>query len=263
MKFVKMHGLGNDYVFVDCRTEKVDDPVETAIRISDRHLGIGADGLVMMLPDDEADIGMRIFNADGSEAEICGNACRCIAKYAWESGWCRQDVIRLKTIGGIYTMWPKANGEQVAAASVDMGPVRSIRKLEHVKAGWNEWSGYAINLGNPHFVIIGEEPDDARLAQDGSALEHNPCFPDRANIEFVRKEAPNEIRVRVWERGSGITRACGSGACASFAAAREAGLCDNEVEVILDGGRLKIAIDPENGHMIQTGPAETVFQGEI
>lgn len=263
MKFVKMHGIGNDYVFVDCRTEKVADPVETARRVSDRHLGIGSDGLVLMLPDEEADLAMRIFNADGSEAEICGNACRCVAKYAWESGWCRKDMIRLNTMSGIHMMWPRHEGDQVTSVSVDMGPVRSIRKLEQLKAGWNEWSGYAIDLGNPHFVILGEEPDDARLAQDGSALEHNSCFPDRANIEFVRKEAPNAIRVRVWERGSGITRACGSGACAAFAAVKEAGLCVSEVEVILDGGTLKVTVDPETGHLIQNGPAEIVFYGEI
>lgn len=263
MKFIKMNGLGNDYVFVDCRTEKIDDPCLLARKVSDRHSGIGSDGLVLMLPDPEADLRMRIFNADGSEAETCGNACRCIARYAWESKWCQKPVIRLMTMAGLTLLRPEVRNGEFVSAAVDMGPVREVQGPMKVNAFESAFTGYYVNIGNPHFVIFGNPVSDALIRKYGPMIEKSRDFKTTVNVEFVAVEDEHRLRVRVWERGSGITRACGSGACAVFAAAKTRGVCGNSAKIKLDGGILNIGFNTDDGHIIQSGPAEINFRGEI
>lgn len=263
MRFIKMNGLGNDYVFVDCRYEIVEDPEALAVRVSERNRGIGSDGLVLMMPDQDADLAMRIFNADGSEAETCGNACRCIARYVYESHWIRKKTIRLKTKAGITLLRPEFKGEEFLSASVDMGPVRELTGPMKVSAYEAAFTGYFVNIGNPHFVIFGNPVSDAIMNKYGPVIEHSGELMTTVNVEFVTQTAENCLRVRVWERGSGITKACGSGACAVFAAAREKGICGDQAVIELDGGKLNLKIDSEEGHIIQEGPANINFRGEI
>lgn len=263
MKFIKMNGLGNDYVFIDCRNEEIRDPHLFAQKVSDRHKGIGSDGLVLMLPDTEADLRMRIFNADGSEAETCGNACRCIARYAWESGWCRKREINLMTEAGLTLLKPEINDGKFISASVDMGPVREVIGPMKVTVYESAFTGYYVNIGNPHYVIFGNPFSDALIRKYGPLIEKLPDLKTTVNVEFVTSEDNGRLRVRVWERGSGITRACGTGACAVFAAAKEKGICGEKAEIKLDGGILKISLDPLTGHIIQTGPAEVNFIGTM
>ena len=263
MKFIKMNGIGNDYVFVDCRMQNVDDPEKTAVRISDRHRGIGSDGLVLMMPDPEADLSMRIFNADGSEAETCGNALRCIARYAYESGWCRKEKISLRTKAGISVLIPQIEDGEFVSASVDMGAVRELAGPMKVPVYEASFTGYYVNIGNPHFVIFGNLVTDQLLSKYGPVIETSPELKTTVNVEFVTRTGENSLRVKVWERGSGITRACGSGACAVYAAAVRKGICTGSSDIELDGGHLTVHTDTETGHIIQTGPAEISFTGEI
>lgn len=263
MKFIKMNGLGNDYVFIDCRNEEVSDPCMLARKVSDRHKGIGSDGLVLMFPDQECDLGMRIFNADGSEAETCGNACRCIARYAWESGWCRKPEIRLMTAAGLTVLKPEIDHEKFCSASVDMGQVRDIQGPMKVNAYESAFTGFYVNIGNPHFVILGNPVSDALLLKYGPLIENSDQLAMTVNVEFATLISEDRLKVRVWERGSGITRACGSGACAVFAAARQKGLCGDSAEIELDGGTLNISFEEKTGHIIQSGPAEVNFYGEL
>ena len=285
--FTKMHGCGNDYIYVDVMHHPIADPVSAAIAWSDRHKGIGSDGLVLIdrshLP--EADFSMRIFNADGSEAMMCGNASRCIGKYLYEkthpwplpvmegNGY-QETKIRLLTLSGIKTLYLHIVEGIVETVTVDMGePVFEDEKLFNPQIGkslstpltYREGQGGGsalfVSMGNPHYVIFTDDVDQA--GESGRVLENHPAFPQRCNIEFARIEADGSIRTRVWERGSGITQACGTGACATAVAAALTGKAGRQSEIVMDGGTLSIEWRESDNHVYMTGPATFVFDGEI
>ncbi len=261
IRFTKMHGCGNDYIYVDATQQHIADLAETAIKWSDRHKGIGSDGLVLIdrSPVPEADFTMRIFNADGSEAMMCGNASRCIGKYLFERGLTAQTEIRLLTLSGIKTLLLHINNNKVESVTVDMGEPRldvpdqfqSYRGLD---------TGTFVSMGNPHYVIFTDDVD--QVGERGPILEHHPAFPQRCNIEFARVLPAGSIRTRVWERGSGITQACGTGACATAVAASISGRAGRTSDIVMDGGTLHIEWREADNHVLMTGPAAFVFDGE-
>ena len=262
--FTKMHGAGNDYIYVDTLLyNNIKDPAAAAREWSDRHKGIGSDGLVLIgqSPIPEADFTMRIFNADGSEAMMCGNASRCIGKYVYEKGLTTQTQIRLLTLAGIKTLSLHVINGLVETVTVDMGePVFENEKQYHPAAGSLPAAGCYVCMGNPHYVIFTDNVD--AVEAEGKKLEYHPAFPERANIEFAEMR-PDGIRVRVWERGSGITMACGTGACATAVAACKTGRSGRKTHIIMDGGTLDIEWRESDNHVYMTGPAEFVFEGEI
>ena len=269
INFTKMHGCGNDYIYVNAMQQKVADPSGFAIRWSDRHKGIGSDGLVLIdkAPAGEsADFSMRIFNADGSEAMMCGNASRCIGKYLYERGLTTKTEIRLHTLSGIKVLKLHLTADNlVESVTVDMGtPIFDDDKL--FKKGTvigtlplNSPSVF-VSMGNPHYVIFTDDID--QVGETGPVMEHHPMFPQRCNIEFATI-TPDGIRVRVWERGSGITQACGTGACATAVAAAKTGRAGRTSTIIMDGGTLSIEWSEADNHVYMTGPATFVFDGEI
>ena len=267
IRFTKMQGIGNDYIYVDTARYPIGNPAQTAIAWSRPHTGIGADGLVLIGPSDKADFSMRIFNADGSEARMCGNASRCVGKYVFEKGLTRKTDLTLETLSGIkhlHLHTRAACGQEVVEqVTVDMGVPRLLHESLTLEANGKQFTGTAVDMGNPHFVVFTDELASIDLAKDGRALEHHPAFPDRSNIEFVHIANRHEAEMHVWERGSGITQACGTGACASQVAAFHAGLTDREATVHMPGGDLTIRLDEATGHVLMTGEAETVFEGEI
>ena len=270
-----MHGCGNDYIYVNAFTESVSDPAAAAIRLSDRHFGIGGDGLVLIRPSEQADFFMDMYNADGSRSEMCGNAIRCVGKYVHDRGLTDKTVLTIETLAGIKTLWLTLENGSVRTVRVNMGhprfhahdiPVASnSHRFFHqpVEVGGETWEIHAVNTGNPHGVIVCDDPDALPLEQIGPVLEHHPYFPERANIEFIRVLDRRTIQMRVWERGSGETLACGTGACASVAIAVGLGLTDTNVDVRLKGGTLHIDWDNVQEGMFMTGPAEFVFDGEV
>jgi len=264
--FTKMQGCGNDYIYVDSMRFPIADPQACAIAWSDRHKGIGSDGLVLIgrSPVPEADFSMRIFNADGSEAMMCGNAARCIGKYVFERGLTGQRYIRLHTLSGIRQLQLEISPEnhEVVSVTVDMGtPLReNAQQFVPGKAPLPE--GTFVSMGNPHYVIFVEDISAIDMATEGTRLESHPCFPERCNIEFAEMR-PDGIRMRVWERGSGITMACGTGACATAFAALATGRCGNRSHIIMDGGELDIEWKQCEETLYMTGPAEFVFDGEV
>ena len=274
--FTKMHGAGNDYIYVNTLFYNIDEPSELARLWSDRHKGIGSDGLVLIgrSPIPEADFSMRIFNADGSEAMMCGNACRCIGKYLYErthpwplpcmegNGY-QETVIRLLTLSGIKLLFLHIVNGIVESVTVDMGePVFDNEEqfLPLKGVGGSEGNSLFVSMGNPHYVIFTDDVDAVEV--QGRELEHHPAFPERANIEFAEMR-PDGIRVRVWERGSGITMACGTGACAVAVAASKTGRAGRTSRIIMDGGTLDVEWREQDNHVYLTGPAEFVFEGEI
>ena len=274
--FTKMHGAGNDYIYVNTLLYNVPDPEKAAIVWSDRHKGIGSDGLVLIgkSPIPEADFSMRIFNADGSEAMMCGNASRCIGKYVYERVLTTQTQIRLLTKSGIKTLSLHVSNGVVESVTVDMGkPVLEDENLFNPQiakspstplALWRGVGGEAalfVSMGNPHFVIFTDDID--QVGEIGSKLENHAAFPQRCNIEFARIEADGTIRTRVWERGSGITQACGTGACATAVAACITGRVGRHSSIVMDGGTLDIEWREADNHVYMTGPATFVFDGEI
>lgn len=278
IKFTKMHGAGNDYIYVNTLLYKIDDPEQAAIQWSACHTGIGSDGLVLIdeakMP--EADFSMRIFNADGSEAMMCGNASRCIGKYLYEKGITRKTEIRLLTLSGVklLKLHLSADRKTVDSVTVDMlEPVLSNRSQLAMPEGRmtdgavdvldRMFHGTFVSMGNPHFVIFVDDIDDIDVARYGRELEHDPLFPERCNIEFAQVLDGGEIRTRVWERGSGITMACGTGACATAVAAALTGRADRKSRIVMDGGTLSIEWNEADGHVYMTGPAAFVFEGEI
>ena len=259
--FTKMHGAGNDYIYVDTTLFNIKDPAAAAIAWSDRHKGIGSDGLVLIgrstMP--EADFTMRIFNADGSEAMMCGNASRCIGKYLYEKGLTKQTLIRLLTLSGVKLLDLHVKDDKVESVTVDMGePV--FENGRQFKSELAPCGGTFVGMGNPHFVIFTNDTDEVELK--GKALENHAAFPERCNIEFAEMR-PDGIRVRVWERGSGITQACGTGACATAVAACKTNRAGRKSRIIMDGGELEIEWNEADNHVYMTGPAEFVFEGEI
>ncbi len=261
MRFVKMHGLGNDYVFMDTFTQPGPaDPAALSVEISRPHWGIGSDGLILIGPCQGADARMRIFNADGSEGETCGNGLRCVARYLYEEGLCDKREMRIQTGAGAVTASLVLEAGQVTAVTVDMGTPRLLGQRT-VPLDGEETSFACVSMGNPHAVCFTRFPAGEELARLGRIVETDPQFPERTNVEFCRVSG-EEIGVHVWERGSGITLACGSGACASLAAAASLGLSGRSMRVRLPGGALSVEWR-EDGHIYMTGPATRVFAGEI
>jgi diaminopimelate epimerase len=260
--FHKMQASGNDYIYINTFKYTVDRPEEKAIRWSRPHTGIGSDGLVLIGPSDKADFSMRIFNADGSEAAMCGNASRCIGKYVYEQGLTEKTNLTLETLSGIKTLQLHTDRQEVKQVTVDMGIPRIQKMPVIVRTDNGEYEGYIASMGNPHFVIIVDDLRGVDLATVGPLIEHDPAFPDRTNVEFAEIIDPNNIRMRVWERGSGITQACGTGACATLAVCADRGKTDRRANLIMDGGTLAVRWD-ENDRICMTGTAETVFEGDI
>lgn len=278
VKFTKMHGAGNDYIYVNTLLYNIADPAKAAIAWSAPHTGIGSDGLVLIgeskLP--EADYSMRIFNADGSEAMMCGNASRCIGKYLFEKGITDKTEIRLLTLSGIkiLRLHLDESGKKVKSVTVDMlEPVLANRKQLASEDGSmtdglvdvldREFRGTFVSMGNPHFVIFVDDISGVDVEKYGKALEYDPLFPERCNIEFAQVLDGGKIRTRVWERGSGITMACGTGACATAVAAAKTGRATRTSDIVMDGGTLHIEWSEADNHVYMTGPAEFVFEGEV
>lgn len=275
MKFTKMQGLGNDYVYVNCFKEKIDNPPELARRISDRHFGVGADGLIMINPSDKADFEMEMYNADGSRGEMCGNGIRCVAKYVYDYGLTDKTHISVETLGGIKYLDLTVEEGKVKMVKVDMGkpeleplkiPVKASGDKavdEPILVGGNEYRMTCVSMGNPHAVIfIGCDVREFPLEEIGPKFENHERFPNRVNTEFVRVIDRRTAEMRVWERGSGETLACGTGACAVAVACALNGFTEDEVTVRLLGGDLQIRWDREKDTVFMTGPAEVVFDGE-
>ena len=266
-----MHGAGNDYIYVNTLMYSIPDPEEAARRWSSRHFGIGSDGLVLIgYPDSiDADYSMRIFNADGSEAMMCGNASRCIGKYLYEKGITDKTVIRLDTLSGIKELRLTVAGRHVESVTVDMlEPQTDVPELFTgadvlTLPDGARFVGTFVSMGNPHYVIFTDDIATVDINRWGPALEHHEAFPQRCNIEFAQVKSDGTIRTRVWERGSGITLACGTGACATAVAAALTGRAGRESTIVMDGGELSIDWSVEDNHVYMTGPAAFVFEGEI
>ena len=262
MKFVKMHGLGNDYVFLGPEEAvRVSDPVKLSVRVSRAHFGVGSDGLVLILPSDVADAKMRIFNRDGSEAEMCGNALRCVGKYLYETGRISDTRATIETVGGVKPLKLNVRDGKVGSVVADMGPPE-IGETVLLDLGGRQVPFLLVSVGNPHAVTYDLFPGNAEFEHFGSYVERHPRFPNRTNVEFCRAVAPNRAEVRVWERGSGATLACGTGAAAAFAAGVHLGLIEPKAEIALPGGKLVIKRG-KNGHLFVSGPAEISFSGEL
>lgn len=262
IRFTKMHGCGNDYIYINMMEQKIANPQAAAIALSDRHKGIGSDGLVLIgaSPVPEADYSMHIYNADGSEAMMCGNASRCIGKYLYERGLTDKTEIRLLTLSGVKILSLHVADGIVESVTVDMGVPALEDESQYIPSrGLRQ--GTFVSMGNPHFVIFTDDVD--QVDKNGRALEYHPAFPQRCNIEFARVEADGTIRTRVWERGSGITMACGTGACATAVAAALTGKAGRKSQIVMDGGTLSSEWRESDNHVYMTGPATFVFDGEI
>lgn len=272
--FTKMHGAGNDYIYIDCTKSELANPQQLAIKLSDRHFGIGGDGLVLILPSSCADFRMRMFNADGSESEMCGNAVRCIAKFVYEKGLTTKEVINLETKAGIKVLHLEVIKGQVVSVCVDMGtPILDGLKIpvsinkdkivgEPITVGDQVLTMTCVSMGNPHAVFFVNEITDELVLGLGPKLEKHPFFPKHTNVEFIKILNRGEIQMRVWERGTGETLACGTGACASVVACVLNQLTDKTVKVKLLGGELNITWK-NDGHIYKTGPAAIVFEGRL
>lgn len=275
MKFTKMHGCGNDYVYVNAMENEVRNPEQVAVKVSDRHFGIGSDGLILICDSDVADFRMRMFNADGSEGKMCGNGVRCIAKYVYDNKLTDKTEISLETLGGIKYLKLQVEKGKVTQVTVDMGepvldglliPVMIDKNpvvSEPIMIQDQRYEMTCVSMGNPHAVVLVEDTEKFPIEQVGPFFEKNSVFPEGVNTEFVQVLSPSEIHMRVWERGSAETMACGTGACASVVACFLLGVTGREVTVHLLGGDLKIRYDEESNHVFMTGPATTVFEGEI
>ena len=274
IKFTKMQGTGNDYIYVNTLSSPLQDPIKAARKWSAYHTGIGADGLVLIGVSEKADFSMRIFNADGSEAMMCGNASRCIGKYVYEKGLTDKEVITLETLSGIKILKLHTGNGVVKDVTVDMGtpllsnPGQIATKTggmlaETILADGKEYKGTFVCMGNPHVVIFVDDIKEVDLPAVGPKLENHPLFPERTNVEFVEILPDQSLRMRVWERGSGITMACGTGAWATAVAAVLNHKAGRKSWVRMDGGDLHIHWDEKDGHVYMTGPAGKVFEGEI
>lgn len=273
MRFTKMQGCGNDYIYINCFEEKVEHPEKLAIAMSERHFGVGSDGLVLILPAQTGDFRMRMFNLDGSEGEMCGNAVRCIGKYVYERGMTEKTRISLETAGGMKYLELYVKDGIVEAVTVDMGePILEAEKIpvkskkypvleERVTILDREFDFTCVSMGNPHGVTFVEQVADYPVEKYGRVAEIHPIFPKKANIEFVELVDDRHIRMRVWERGSGETLACGTGACAAAVASVLKGHCGRKIEVELIGGCLSIEWRESDNHVYMTGPAAFSFDG--
>ena len=284
MRFTKMHGLGNDYIYVDCFHEKPPrDGAALSRAISDRHFGVGADGLILICPSERADARMRMFNADGSESEMCGNGIRCVAKYVYDHGIAQKPTLTIETGRGILTLDLELKNGRVQRVRVDMGePILEAAKIPTTLAGdrivnqplpgalegtWVKECGLdprvtCVSMGNPHVVIYCKDVAKVPLSMVGPVLENASVFPRRINVHFVQVQAPAEVTMRTWERGSGVTLACGTGACAVCVAGVLTGRTQRGVLAHLPGGDLQLAWSEANKHVFMTGPAVEVFSGD-
>jgi diaminopimelate epimerase len=281
MKFTKMHGIGNDYIYVNGFVESVTNPAETARAVSDRHFGIGGDGLILILPSDKADVRMRMFNADGSEAEMCGNGVRCVAKYAFDHGLSRSNPMKVETGAGVLSLKLDIEGGKVRTVTVNMGqpilkladiPVKLSRLVTPLRQHeylfqWGEnvhqhCEAVFVSMGNPHVVIFPKDLGATDLAKIGPVIENHAAFPRRINVHFVEVKSRNEVVMRTWERGSGITLACGTGACAVAVAGVLTGRTHREILAHLPGGDLTLEWREKDDSVYMTGPATEVFSGE-
>jgi diaminopimelate epimerase len=277
MRFTKMHGIGNDYVYVDGLAHRVEDPARLAVAVSDRHFGIGGDGLILILPSDKADVRMRMFNADGSESEMCGNGVRCVAKYAYDHGLSRANPMRIETGRGVLTLSLEIRNGKVQQVTVNMGePILDAARIPLdmallgasstvdciLRAG--DWSGRAtlVSMGNPHAVICVDDVTAIPLQTLGPLVENHRAFPRRINAHWVQILSPGEVRMRTWERGSGVTLACGTGACAVCVAGVLTGRTGRKLLAHLPGGDLRLEWRESDNCVYMTGPATEVFSGE-
>lgn len=284
MKFTKMHGIGNDYVYVNCLREHVERPKETAVAVSDRHFGIGSDGLILIKPSDCADFEMEMYNADGSRGAMCGNGIRCVAKYVYDYGLTDKEQISVATGSGIKQLHLTVENGKVSLVKVDMGsPILEAEKIparrdyfgekqeqgdqriiaENLAVQGRDYEVTCVSMGNPHCITCVDDVDGLEIEQIGPDFENHPAFPDRVNTEFIRVIDRNTVQMRVWERGSGETWACGTGACAVAVACILNGWTEDTVTVKLRGGDLDIFWDRQKNTVFMTGPAVTVFDGEI
>ena len=275
LKFTKMHGCGNDYIYIDCFKQEVSDPNALSIKLSDRHFSIGGDGIVLICPSNQADVKMRMFNIDGSEGNMCGNAIRCVGKYAYERLGIKKDAITVDTKSGIKYLRLTVKDDKVISVTVDMGkaitePERIPVNLDGhmiidrpVQIGEETYRITCVSMGNPHCVVFTDSVETLDLQKKGPVFEKNVLFPEQVNTEFIRVIDKNHIQMRVWERGSGETLACGTGACAAVTACVLNGFvpADEAVEVQLIGGTLSITYTKDTVFM--TGPAEVAFDGEV
>ena len=277
MKFTKMHGCGNDYVYFDCTTEQIADETAAAIKLSDRHFGIGGDGIIIIKKGTKADFEMVMYNADGSRGAMCGNGIRCVAKYVYDHKLTDKTSISIESMGAVKYIDVTVENGEVVSAKVDMGaPSLDAAKIPvtvggdravdcPINVGGVDYRMTCVSMGNPHAVVfIDKSPKEFDVENVGKLFENNAVFPDRTNTEFIYVQDRKNLEMRVWERGSGETLACGTGACASAVAAIINGLADNEVTVHLLGGDLQISWSgDENDSVFMTGPATTVFEGDI
>lgn len=275
MRFTKMQGIGNDYVYVNCLSEQVENPASLAQVVSDRHFGIGSDGLILIRPSKQADFFMEMFNADGTRSEMCGNGIRCVGKYVYDHGLTDKTEISVNTLAGVKHLSLHVKDGKVAEVTVDMGaPELNPERIpvdaegERVVAQPIDVAGQqflmtCVSMGNPHAVVFVDDTADFPVDEIGRPFEFHPAFPRRVNAEFVQVLSRTEANMRVWERGTGETLACGTGACASVVACILNGLADDEVTMHLLGGDLRIRWDRDDGHVYMTGPAVTVFEGDI
>ena len=275
IKFTKMHGLGNDYVYIDAINQKIENESSLAQFVSNRHFGIGSDGLILICKSEIADFKMRMFNSDGSEAEMCGNGIRCVGKFVYDKGLTNKTTVKMETLAGIKTLILNTKNEKVETARVDMGePILEAEKIpvisteEPVKnleleAENKKFKFTCVSMGNPHAITIVENTKEFDVEKYGKVLEIDKAFPKKANIEFAQIIDRQNINMRVWERGAGETLACGTGACATAVACNLNGLTDRKVNIELLGGTLNIEWNETDNHVYMTGPAVTVFDGEL
>ena len=275
IKFTKMEGLGNDYVYMDAINQKIENRSELARFVSNRNFGIGSDGLILIEKSEVADFKMTMFNSDGSQAEMCGNGIRCVAKFVYDRGMIDKTTLKIETLAGIKILELNVEDGKVKTVRVDMGePILEAEKIPVVstekpvknlilKAQDKEFRFTCVSMGNPHAITIVEDTESFDVKKYGEELEVNKAFPRRTNVEFVQIIDKNTIKMRVWERGAGETLACGTGACATAVACNLNGLTDRKVTIKLLGGDLKIEWNAENNHVYMTGPATTVFEGEL
>lgn len=275
IKFTKMHGLGNDYVYIDAINQKIENESSLAKFVSNRHFGIGSDGLILICKSEVADFKMRMFNSDGSEAEMCGNGIRCVGKFVYDKGLTNKTTVKIETLAGIKTLILNIKDGKVESARVDMGepileaekiPVIStekpVKNLE-LEAENKKFKFTCVSMGNPHAITIVENTKEFDVEKYGKVLEIDKAFPKKANIEFAQIIDRQNINMRVWERGAGETLACGTGACATAVACNLNGLTDRKVNIELLGGTLNIEWNETDNHVYMTGPAVTVFDGEL
>lgn len=275
MKFTKMQALGNDYVYINCIDQQLDNLTDLAIRLSNRHYGVGSDGMILICPSEQADFRMRVFNPDGTEAEMCGNALRSVGKYVYDYGLTSKTDVSIETLGGLKLLQLSVKDGKVAMITADLGPpvlepklvpvdFTGERCIDHpLDVAGSIFRVTPVSMGNPHAVAFVDDVDGFDLEKYGPAMEHHPFYPRRVNAEFAQVVDRQNLKMRVWERGTGETLACGTGCCVSVVGGVLTDRCDRKVTVHQIGGELYIEWDAKTGHLFLTGPSTRVFDGEI